>query len=88
MLSQQYRQFQQTLLINNPQPLVSYYDYLRNAQPRGDCQYTLYCKSTTYTSLNRDGSICAETRQVELSSENELPAGHHLNRNSIGGSYI
>ena len=59
-----------------------YHDYLLNTKAEGDCQYNLYCENTTYRLLNSNGSVCADTCQVALSIEIELPAGHHLNRHS------
>ena len=76
---QLYDQFQKTLLINNPKPLISRYDYQVNDKTNAsDCQYNMYCETLTYTSMNRDGSLCLDTRQASVTIEIEIAVGPNL----------
>ena len=47
-----------------------------------DCHYNLYCETLTYTSKNRDGSLCLDTRQAQVSIESELYAGTQLTQDN------
>ena len=76
---QNYDQLQKSLMMNNPRPLISRYDYQVNDKSNAsDCQYNMYSKTLTYTSKNRDGSLCLDTRQVAVTIEIELAAGPNL----------
>ena len=80
---QHYDQLQKSLLANNPRPLISRYDYQVNDKTNAsDCQYNMYCETLTYTSMNRDGSLCLDTRQASVTIEIELPPGPNLGAGS------
>ena len=82
-IRQQYDQFQQAVLMNNPRPLISRYDYKINERTAAsDCQYNMYCETLTYTGKNRDGSLCLDTRQASVSIEIELLAGTQLSQDN------
>ena len=82
-IRQQYDQFQDAILINNPRPLISRYDYdINHRTAASDCQYNMYCEMLTYTSKNRDGSLCLDTRQASVTIEIELHAGLQLSQDN------
>ena len=80
---QHYDQFQKAILINNPRPLISRYDYqINDVTAASDCQYNMYCETLTYTSRNRDGSLCLDTRQASVTIELELFTGTQLSQDN------